>query len=273
MKTAKLEYCRRFIVHFANQIVTLDYCVEHSSLDNQKILQDVCRGWINDFLFRIQSLMLVLLNIPEIFLRSISPGSDLQSIGIEELPENENADYYKNRIANKSILEVYREILDGVPIEDYEDYIEYCETSDLADLNVRRIVHTFRKLFNKLKHSSYVQIIKSRDQEGITNRQMEDIDRQIEGLANTSGPKREDIEAEIRKLQFRREFIDKARYAYGHLDFDDREFKRKNGILIADTTDTTFQITIYDLELCLKLLIGILYILNKANAQPAAQIA
>ncbi len=273
MKTANLEYYRRFIVHFANQVFTLDYCVEHSNLDNQNVLQDVCRGWINDFLYRVQNLMLVLLNIPEIFLKSIRPGSDLKSIGIDELPETERANYYKNRIANKAIQEVYREILKHVPIENYQEYIEYCETNDFADINVRRIVYTFRILYNKLKHTSNVWIIKSRDEEGITKRRMEDIDRQIEVLTNTSHPSREGIESEIRKLEFRKEFIDNARSANGHLDFDDPKFKHHNGILVAGATNTTFRITFYDLELCLKLLIGILYMLNKANAHPAAQAA
>jgi len=272
MKTADLEYYRKFIVHFANQVSILDYCVEHSNLDNEKVRQDVCRGWIDDFLYRVQNLMLVLLNIPEIFLKSISPGADLNLIGIVELPETERANYYKNRIANKSIQEVYREILEHLPIENYQEYIEYCESSDVADINVRRIVHTFRILYNKLKHTSNIRIIRSRDEEGITRRQIEDIDREIERLA-ISRPGRKGSESEIRTLELRRELVDKARYAYGHLDFDDPEFKHNNGILVADATGTAFRITLADLELSQKLLIGILHLLKKANASRAVEVA
>jgi len=57
------------------------------------------------------------------------------------------------------------------------------------------------------------------------------------------------------------------------LDFDDPEFKHNNGILVADATGTAFRITLADLELSQKLLIGILHLLKKANASRAVEVA
>lgn len=263
-----LDYYRKFILEYADQVLSLNYCIEHMNHEHRNIFADISRGWINDFLYRIQNLMLVLFNIPEIFSRSLCPTAHtysgaLISIGLEKLPEKDE-DYYKNHIVNNSISEIYGDIFQSLHIKDYEDYIEYCRNANFSDIHLRTIVHTFRMLFNKLKHSTYIQIIKSRDEEGIKRKEIQDIKLEIKKLSSIIGINKETKEAEMRRLNIRKEIAEKVRYAYGHLNFDDPLFKHNNGISITDKDNRIFRISLYDLEVSLKILVGVLSALHRA---------
>lgn len=269
-----LDYYRQFILECADQIFALNFCIEHMNHKQRNIFADIARGWVNDFLYRIQTLMLVLLNIPEVFLRGLCPSAytysgALVSIGLDKLPEKDET-YYKNHIVNKSISEVYRDIFQLLYIKNYEDYIEYCRTAKFSEISLRTIVHTFRILFNKLKHSSYIQIIKSRDEEGIKRKEIQEINLEIEKLAAATELSKEISDARMHELKIRKEIAEKVRYAYGHLDFDDPRFKHNNGISITDSNNTIFRISLYDLEISLKILVGILSALNRATPSIAA---
>jgi hypothetical protein len=65
--------------------------------------------------------------------------------------------------------------------------------------------------------------------------------------------------------EFLRDAKEKIRYAYAHLDFEDSEFKKNNGIWVVDEAGNKFNVTLADMELSLKVLLGILCVLNRAK--------
>lgn len=270
-----LSYYRKFILHLANQVLILDYCVKHSNLEDRNIFEEISRGWVDQFLYRIQNLMLVLLNIPEAFFRSIYSSHAnysklVKNIGIKRLQEKDE-EYYTNYIMNKSISEIYFELFNNLSISNYQDYIEFCENAPLSDINLGRIVHTYRILFNKLKHSSCVEIIKSRDYESIRKKELEDIEQEIERFQTMQQIDAQYVTSELERLKIKKEIAEKVRYTYAHLDFEDTEFKRSNGISVVDERGTRFRITLFDMELSFKVLFGILCILNRANTTQVIQ--
>jgi hypothetical protein len=130
------------------------------------------------------------------------------------------------------------------------------------------IVNTYRILCNKLKHSSYIKIIKSRDEEKFERKELDEIDKEIEQLRNIQ--QRDGLLStwarhEMEMQEFLEDAKKKIRYAYAHLDFEIPEFKRNNGILVVDEADNRINITLSDMELFLKVLFGILTILNRAR--------
>ncbi len=164
-------YSRKFILHLAYQMLILDYCLKHSNLTDRHIFEDISRGWINKFLYQMQNQMLVLLNIPEVFLRSLYSGSLsyselIKKTGIAKLQENDN-EYYAKNIVNKSISDIYFNLFKRRSISNYQEYIRFCEDVLPSDIDLAKIIHTYRILFNKLKHSSVIEIINSRDDESI----------------------------------------------------------------------------------------------------------
>lgn len=268
----KFSYYRNFIIHFAGKLMIIDYCVNHTTLVDTRILEDLSRGWINNFLYQMQNLMLVLLSIPEIYLRSMYNSPDkyselLQKKRILKLPDRDEQ-YYSEHIKKQSISNIYFRIFGSLSISNYRDYIKFCEDTSLSDLNVGEIVNTYRILCNKLKHSSYVQIIKSRDEEKFQKEEIDDIDKDIEQIRNIQ--KIDKILAALTKQELElKEFLKdakkKIRYAYAHLDFEDPEFKRNNGISVIDEKGYKFNITLSDMEVSLKVLVGILCILNRTR--------
>jgi len=134
---------------------------------------------------------------------------------------------------------------DRLSIGNYQDYIKFCENAPVSGADVGRIVHTYRILFNKLKHSSCIEIIKSRDDESIRKKELDDIEQEIErfqAIQQIDAQYVTLVTSELERLKFRKEIVEKARYAYAHLDFEDSEFKRSNGISVVDDTGNRFYI-------------------------------
>ncbi|MFC1953819.1 hypothetical protein ACFLWR_06825 [Chloroflexota bacterium] len=268
------SYYKNFIIRFANEVLLIDYSVKNSTLVDKKILEDLSRGWMDNFLYQMQNLMLVLLSIPEIFIRSICIDPEkqylaiLQKKRITNLPYKKDDEYYFNHIVNQSISSVFFEILGDLAINNYQDYIKYCEDVPLNDINIGRIVNTYRVLCNKLKHSSYIKIIKSRDEEGLKRKELDEIDeemKQLRYVQQRDGVLSAWAKHEIEKQEFLKDVNNKIRYAYGHLNFEDSEFKRNNGISVMDEAGNRFNITLFDMEVSLKVLLGILCILNRVE--------
>ncbi len=146
--------------------------------------------------------MLVLLSIPEFFLRSIyssvfNYSELLKGIGIGKLQQKDD-DYYRKCIMNRSVSEIYTDIFNAISIDNYPDYIGFCEDVDFSDGDLIKIVQTYRILFNKLKHSSYIQIIKSRDDETIKKNNLKNIEREIEELQAMQYTDEQNVQSKLR---------------------------------------------------------------------------
>lgn len=265
-----LIYYRHFIMHLAATIVVLNHCISNSLTSRGNIVQDIARGWVNSFLFKVQYLMMVLLSIPETFLRNARPNfhnysRELSDIGVTKLAETD-AKYCEKHINGRSMHEVCQSLLENTSIKSYYEYINYCKTIELADPLLSKLIHTFRIFFNRLKHASQVSIISTRDADEIRKRELEEINMRIESLGDLSLESEHDIgqfETELQRLKIRKELIEKVKYAFEHLDFDDQDFRLKNGINVADDANNRFRITFYDLEYSLRILVGILILLNR----------
>lgn len=271
LNTKKLSYYKKFIVSFTHSLLLLDHCLARHDTFPTPIAQSNKEEWLHCLLFRMQNQMLTLLSIPEAFVRLTHPtvhnfSDGLQMCGVQKLTQKDKY-YYQAHIANRAITDIYQALFNKMAIYDYYDYIEYCVNTLCSDSYVSEICHTFRILFNNLKHAAHVEVIQSRDVEAIKKAEMDEINTELDRLQNSdlNSSERED---KIRNLLIRKEFIDKVRHMHETIDFQDPDFIKNNGIQIHSTTGDFFKISIADLELSLKILIGILVILEKSIAKP-----
>jgi len=276
IKNDEMNYYKKFIISFISEIFLLNYCIQNRNVEDKTVQQDLYRGWINEFLYKIHYLMLVTLNIPEIFLGKVNSRTGkslriysqaLEYLGIRSIKKcgYENDDtYYEEKIRGKSITDVYRNIFEDIPVESYYDYIGFCHETDLDDEYLSKIIHTFRILNNKLKHSASISTIESRDHLDLESQELEKIQMQIEQI-KTSNLNEKGKSEKIFDLNLKKNVLLKIKYKYRDLDFEDRGFKQKNGIHVwrGEVEGHYFKISIYDLEFTIKIMIGVLIIINR----------
>ena len=198
---------------------------------------------------------------------SITPSTPIRfsvHTGIEKLPV-EDADYYTSAIAGRSIRVVYQPILSSLRLDDYLQFIDHCATAPLSSAGIASICQTLRVIFNSLKHSGHVDVIQSRDSAAIRQTELAAIDSEVQAINRDGALGSKERDDRLLRLSVKKEIIEKVRDRHETIDFESPDFVTKNGIRVFAASDATwFDISIADLELMFKLVVGIITILRRA---------
>ncbi|MDA2926639.1 hypothetical protein MYX78_05305 [Acidobacteria bacterium AH-259-G07] len=270
-----MNYYLHFILRVVTELSILNHCLDNRNSSNN-IVRESARRWVADYLYRVQTVMLVLLSIPEVYLRNVEAThyfKGLRKLGIAGFTEIDKGEsYFKAAIVGRTVKQIYTGLLTEAHVETYSHYLDVCQDRPPSDLTIGKAVHTFRILYNKLKHASYVRVQESRDHETPYREGLARFDEQIRRLKMTL-PQTPRQEKELFELEAKREVFEKVRYALGHLDWESADFKRENGITVGGGKEGEwFRISLYDLEYILRLLVGILIVLSQAKALSNSRI-
>lgn len=261
MSQPEMNYYLYLLIRLVNDLSHLNHCVKMRAIPNQSLLQETARAWISDYLYMIQTTMLLLLAIPEIFQRKFTnmdykPG--LKKLGIPFTSAQKDQDYYREAVIGKTLVEIYRPILARAAIDTYKDYIIFAKQAPLSDPSLGEIIHALRIVYNKLKHASHVQVRETRNHKREKQRELEDLEKEISQLSALF-QRTPAQEQKLSELTFKRLIAERTSYAFKHIDWSSQDFKKQNGIdVYGDGSEARFSITLYDIEFAVRLLIGVL---------------
>ena len=132
-------------------------------MDSDKLtLKSNSKNWLFRKLFNIHSQSLILLSIPETFIRVVSDKYNyaqcLDDIGINK-GHLSDKEIYSTYVDKRSIREIYLNLFSDIGINNFEEFIQYCNSTSISNTHFGLRGHIFRILFNKLKHSSKIEVI------------------------------------------------------------------------------------------------------------------
>lgn len=260
-----LDYYKEFLFEFSSNIFMLNECFDNINIDTTN--KEAYRGWIKNYTYKIQYEIFNVFNLPEIFICEIPERGyhrSLKEIGLT-YRENDKS-LYDKYIKRKSITEIFNTIFVNEGIASYTDWIYFCKNKELNNATLNLCIQLFRVIHNKLKHSSSVQVIKSRDHLKIKEEKIKDINEKILSIKSSDLGENE-ISRELQLVNLEKELVEKVTYAYSNFDYDDANFLHNNGIQVYGTEDEGyFSILLSDLEFSVKILIGVLCILDRAKS-------
>ena len=145
----------------------------------------------------------------------------------------------------------------------YVEFIQGCRTVALADREISELLHTHRIVFNSIKHATQVEVIASRNAEAERDTTMAKIARERTVLRDTPALSPSELKRKTERLDIEQEILEKVRHVHEDLDLDDPLFAAHNGIHIRNGHAGSFQTTLDDLEIALKITPGILTVLAR----------
>lgn len=265
LNISTLDYYKEFLFEFSSNIFMLNECIDNINIDTTN--KEAYRGWIKNYTYKVQYELFNVFNLPEIFISDIPKRgyhASLKEIGLT-YAENDKF-LYDRHIKRQSITQIFKAILINEGITNYTDWIYFCKNKDLSNATLNLCIQLFRIIHNKLKHSSSIQVIKSRNYRKIKEGKLKDINKKILSIKNSNLSEYE-ISQKLSLVNLEKEVIEKVTYSYSNFDYDDANFLNNNGVYVYGTEDEDhFFILLSDLEYSVKILIGILCILDRAKS-------
>lgn len=267
LESATLSYYQRFMISFAHKIILLNHCLDRTT--DSRISRGNKEEWLHRCLFRLGFDILILLSIPEAFLRTFRPhvfnyADGLQEVGIPRSPHKDPVQY-ASRIAGESITRISNSLLQSMSVIEYDDFIRFCANTPVSHPAISEFLHTFRVIFNGIKHATGIEVIQTRDAETERVAALKALDQELAALESSSHASIRDIESKKLELTVKREVIEKVRHVHETLNLHDPQFSKNNGIRIRNGQAGYFDVTLDDLERSLKMIIGLLTVLIRCG--------